>query len=194
MCFEVCHSVNEWMRGFEGCWCIAGGWAIDLYLDKQTRAHDDIEIMIFREDQQILKHHLNDWEICKVEEGELSTWGHEHLKLPIHELHATHKATGQKLEILLNEKDEENWIFRRDSRVTKPLNEIINFSINSLPYLKPEIVLLYKAKSIGSKDVHDFNEAVSVMDDDQKKWLKEALKIHLPQLLDGAACPGNCCL
>ena len=41
-------KVASLMRGFEPDWFIAGGWAIDLYLEKQTRLHDDIEIAIFR--------------------------------------------------------------------------------------------------------------------------------------------------
>lgn len=38
----------------------------------------------------------------------LSVWEHEYLELPLHELYAIHKVTDQKLEILLNEKDESN--------------------------------------------------------------------------------------
>lgn len=168
------------MTGFEGKWCIAGGWAIDLSLDKETRTHGDIEILVFREDQEILKNHLAEWKISKMDEGKLSAWEHEYLELPIHELHATHRVTGQKLEILLNEKDEDNWLFRRDNRIKKPLSEIINFSKSGILYLRPEIVLLYKAKLNDSKDTHDFNEAISIMDANQKKWLKDALNIHLP--------------
>lgn len=180
MFFRICHSVNDLMTDFEGKWCIAGGWAIDLYLDKETRAHGDIEILVFREDQEILKNHLKEWEISKVEEGKSSVWKHEHLELPVHELHAIHRVTGHKLEILLNEKDAGNWLFRRNTRIKKPLSEIINFSKSGFPYLRPEIVLLYKAKLKGSKDNHDFNKAIIVMDDKQKKWLKDALNIHLP--------------
>lgn len=180
MSFRICHSVNNLMAGFEGKWCIAGGWAIDLYLGKETRTHGDIEILVFREDQKILKNYLKEWEICKVEERKSSVWKHEHLELPVHELHAIHRVTGRKLEILLNEKDEENWLFRRNTRIKKSLSGIINFSKSGIPYLRPEIVLLYKAKLIGSKDTHDFNEAIIVMDDGQKKWLKDALNIHLP--------------
>ena len=54
MFFRICHSVNDLMTDFEGSWCIAGGWAIDLYLDKETRTHGDIEVLVFREDQEIL--------------------------------------------------------------------------------------------------------------------------------------------
>jgi hypothetical protein len=39
------------MRGFKQSWFVAGGWAIDLFLGKATRSHQDIEIAIFRKDQ-----------------------------------------------------------------------------------------------------------------------------------------------
>jgi hypothetical protein len=42
-----------------GCrWGVAGGWALDLFLDRVTRKHEDIEIAVFREDQFILREYL----------------------------------------------------------------------------------------------------------------------------------------
>jgi Aminoglycoside-2''-adenylyltransferase len=31
-------------------WWIAGGWAIDLFLGRQTRRHEDIDVLILRQD------------------------------------------------------------------------------------------------------------------------------------------------
>jgi len=36
--------------GFKGFWCVAGGWAIDMFLGKQTRPHEDMEIVVLRRD------------------------------------------------------------------------------------------------------------------------------------------------
>jgi hypothetical protein len=57
--FVICSNVFSLMYGFHKPWCIAGGWAIDLFLDQITREHHDIEIAIFREDQMKLKNYLN---------------------------------------------------------------------------------------------------------------------------------------
>lgn len=54
------------MKSFTKPWFIAGGWAIDLYLNKVTRQHKDIEIGIFRENQNELKKYLADWQFYKV--------------------------------------------------------------------------------------------------------------------------------
>ncbi|MEC1155726.1 hypothetical protein AB1L05_15845 [Cytobacillus horneckiae] len=40
-------------------WWIAGGWALDLYLRKQTRQHDDIDIVILQRDNKILQQFLH---------------------------------------------------------------------------------------------------------------------------------------
>lgn len=55
MPFEQCQSVASLMSGFNNSWGIAGGWAIDLFIGKETREHKDIEIAIFRKDQLYFK-------------------------------------------------------------------------------------------------------------------------------------------
>ncbi len=41
------------MLDFKPSWVIVGGCAIDLYLEKVTRHHEDIEIAIFRQGSEI---------------------------------------------------------------------------------------------------------------------------------------------
>ncbi|MGM7683701.1 nucleotidyltransferase domain-containing protein [Cytobacillus sp. Hm23] len=50
MKFEQCNRVNVLMSSYNKPWFIAGGWAIDLFIGKQTRPHHDLEIAIFRKD------------------------------------------------------------------------------------------------------------------------------------------------
>ena len=64
--FSTCIKVNEWMSEFDGHWGIAGGWAIDLFIGKETRPHSDVEVTIFREDQHMLKKALRDWSFEKA--------------------------------------------------------------------------------------------------------------------------------
>jgi hypothetical protein len=37
MSFEQCHSINSFMSGFYKTWFFADGWAIDLFIGKETR-------------------------------------------------------------------------------------------------------------------------------------------------------------
>jgi hypothetical protein len=43
MHFEQCKRVQAVMAAFQFPWFIAGGWALDLYIGRETREHDDIE-------------------------------------------------------------------------------------------------------------------------------------------------------
>ena len=181
MPFEKCISIKTVMSDFNKEWFIAGGWAIDLFLGKETRDHHDIEIGIFREDQIELKHYLRNWECKKVLQGEFNTWHSEYLELPIHEIHAINHMNKCELEILLNESDAENWRFRRDLAIFCPLASVWRYSDTGIPYLAPEIVLLYKVKNTREKDHKDFLSVKDVLDTKQKNWLIQAIKIHEPK-------------
>ncbi|KPB05927.1 nucleotidyltransferase domain-containing protein [Bacillus sp. CHD6a] len=178
MAFEKCKQINELMAGFNKDWFFAGGWAIDLFLGKETRDHHDVEIGIYRKDQVELKRYLSTWDFRKVVHGEFLIWGDEFLELPVHEVHA--KKAGGDLEVLLNETDGESWIFRRDRRITSPLESFIRFTEAGLPYLPPEIVLLYKAKNTRDKDHMDLMSVKEALESDQLRWLKQAISIHEP--------------
>jgi hypothetical protein len=49
-----------------------------------------------------------------------------------------------------------------------------------IPFLAPEVVLLFKARSKTDKDQHDVETALPVLDAGQRSWLQETLK-RLPQ-------------
>ena len=44
-------------------WWIAGGWAIDLFVGRQTREHEDIDILILRRDQHAVRALLESWDV-----------------------------------------------------------------------------------------------------------------------------------
>lgn len=180
MSFDKCQSIASLMSGFNHTWFFAGGWAIDLFIGKETRHHEDIEIALFRKDQLELKDYLKEWDFKKVIKREFYPWKNEFLELPIHEIHALNKSNGDKLEILLNETTESNWRFRRDFTVSYPRNSVWSHTDTGIPYLNPEIVLLYKAKNTREKDHQDFLTIKKYLDDNKKKWLRNAIQSQEP--------------
>jgi hypothetical protein len=182
--FAVAELVAKLMAGYERPWGICGGWAIDLYLGQVTREHRDIEIAIFRKDQTALQAHLRDWHLTKVVSltGQRDQWNEgEQLLPPIHEIHAQQKDGGVcDLEILLNETFGDYWQFRRDTRITRPLSNVWGYSGNSIPYMNPEIVLLYKAKKPTANDEADFVRVSAVLHAEPRSWLKNALAVCYP--------------
>ena len=164
-------------------WFIAGGWAIDIFLREVTRIHDDVDVAILRRDQRTVRTFLGDWTLVeKFVEGRTEPWRDgEWLALPIHEIHARRSAGApQEIELLLNETANDRWVFRRDARITRPLSKIALRFRSGVPFLGPEIVLLYKAKDPKTKDVADFNHALPRLGPEHRRWLHRALETCHP--------------
>ena len=159
---------------------MAGGWAVDLFVRRLTRLHKDIEIALFRHDQSALQEHLAGWSLRKVVDHRRVSWlPGEWLTLPVHEIHGR-GPEGQALEILLNEYDRGRWVFRRDSAITRPAKLIYARSAEGVPFLRPEIVLLYKSRGAGPDDHADFEQAVGLLDHESRTWLGAAVRRHVP--------------
>lgn len=179
-------KVFKLLAGFEKPWFVAGGWAIDLYLKRVTRDHEDIEIAIFRCDQLMLRNYLKGWEFKKViPEPKMHSelWKEdEWLDLPIHEIHAENKDSDlSHLEILLNESSNDEWRFRRNPNITRPLSVLGLRSENDIPFLSPEIVLLYKAKNPNPRDEADFKNVLKTLKQEPREWLKQAVQTCYPE-------------
>ena len=181
--FDLPLNVAAILADFKFDWFIAGGWAIDLYVGKETRFHNDVEIAIFREEQLFLQNYLSDWNLRKVAGKALTSWiKGEFLETPIHEIHCFNQtATPQNLEVLLNERSGSNWVYRRNQSITKLLTECYLLSNNNIRFLCPEIVLLYKSKNPREKDAQDFELVSARLETERKNWLKNALTICHPE-------------
>lgn len=172
--------ISAIMRDFKPSWFIAGGWAIDLFLGKETRAHQDIEVAVFRKDQTALHDYLDGWILRKIVNGEQIIWHQaEWLSLPTHEIHCFNVTTQPpQIEILLNESNETEWVYRRNRKIRRSLNKVqLESSAGGMKFLCPEIVLLYKSKNPRAKDEQDFQSVVKYLNAEQKKWLKNAIKV-----------------
>jgi Aminoglycoside-2''-adenylyltransferase len=170
------------LSDFQRPWMIAGGWAIDLFFGRVTRDHDDVDVAIYRADQQAIRRHLPGWEFDRIVEGRREPWRvGEWLEPPVHEVHA-YPADGEprEMEILLNETLGAKWVFRRDVRITRPLSQVRRLTRSRVPFLAPEIVLLYKAKDPKPKDRADFEAVRPRLRSTHRRWLREALETAYP--------------
>ena len=178
--FETCMKVKTIMDKYGYPWFITGGWAIDLFLNKETREHKDIEIGIYRKNQMQLYRHFgkqkkyyidNTSHIGKKEKRE---WNKEYLRLPIYEVYVEYD--GIEIKVVLNEKDEDNWIYRLNEKIKLNEEKAILNNEEEIPYLCPEIVLLHKSKDMRDKDIADISNANEKMDESQKKWLMDSIE------------------
>lgn len=163
------------MEGFGAPWCVGGGWAVDLYLHRLTRPHGDVDLVLLRDDQRRLHAHFAGWRFQRVVAGTFAEWlPGERIHPPAHEIHA-HGPDGAALELLLNDHDDDAWIYRRDAAVRCPLPALVVPAAAGIPVLCPAVVLLYKAKAPRPKDEHDFRELLPALPAAQRRWLRGAL-------------------
>jgi len=168
-------------------WWIAGGWAIDLFLERMTRQHADMDVSILRRDQPALAGLLEGWDIHVAAGGVLTPWkaGDWLEGGARHQFWARPTPTSPwSLEVLLEEGDTERWVYRRDGAVSLPLERFGRFSGDGAPYVAPEVALLYKSNRLDEeRNRADFDAAASAMDEGGRAWLKAALRLTDPENL-----------
>jgi len=103
------------------------------------------------------------------------------LELPVHEIwarSAPHQAW--QLEITLGEIDGDHWLFRRNSDVRRSIRTLGQVNCNGIPYVVPEVLLLFKAKSSRPKDGQDFDAVLPELSSTGRRWLRDALTATYP--------------
>ena len=107
---------------FERPWWICGGWALDLFLDRETRRHDDLDVALLRRDQLAPHDHLSGWDLrYATPEHALERWDGRRLDPPIHGIWARRSddaAAPWTCEFLLNEERDGHWVYPRDDTVS----------------------------------------------------------------------------
>jgi hypothetical protein len=65
-------AARQLMSAVDAPWWIAGGWAIDLFVGAQTRAHKDLDVGVRRADAARIVAALPGWEFFEARDGSLS--------------------------------------------------------------------------------------------------------------------------
>jgi hypothetical protein len=138
-----------WLAPLGARWWFAGGWAIDLHAGAQSRPHADLDVGILRRDAREVLAVFSSWQVFEIEAGVL-TW----LKpgaLPRSSVNSLWcRPAGETpwaLEFLLDDASEDEWVFRRQPDIRRRLCAIVRRTAAGLPYLAPEIQLLYKSRN-----------------------------------------------
>ncbi|MEV6865530.1 amino acid transporter [Streptosporangium subroseum] len=167
-------------QGMDAPWWIGGGYAIELAVGRAYREHADIDIGLLRRDQLAARHLLADWDCHAADPpGMLRPWPiDEVLPGEVHDIWVREHAGGPwRFQLMLDEADGDEWVYRRDGRIRRPLASL-TVAEDGFRRLAPEIQLLYKAKGRRAKDEVDFAEVLPVLTGAQRRWLEEALAIE----------------
>lgn len=162
-------------------WWIAGGWAIEA-ASGVSRPHEDTDVVVLRRDLAALRDWLSDYHLWETHGGALRPLrpGGD-LEPDREQLWVRRNARSPwLLDLLLTPTDEEWWLYKRDESVRLPLGEVGRTGPDGVPYLRPEIVLLFKAKLYRPKDNEDLRAMQSKLGPRELRWLLDALTNTLP--------------
>ena len=172
------------LDGVTAPWAVAGGWALDLWLGRQTREHEDIEITVpapffpeiqARLEARGLKLFSNvDGEVIALELGEAR--GPEGFQTWVTD------PVGQAwiLDIFREPGDAETWVYRRTGELSAPRAWASGRTEAGIPYVAPQIVLLFKAKATRDKDEADFALIAPKLSPEARDWLAASLRTIQP--------------
>lgn len=178
--FAPVRAVAQELKSLPHPWYISSGWALDLFLGRVTRVHHDVDVVVARQDQLVLQQHLTTrgWILLTPIDGRLEPWPSAmRLELPRHQVHA--HRDGAFIDVLISDIGEGIWRYRRDPVVVRTIDRIGRVTSEGIPFLAPELVLLFKSKNTSNvsrdKDQIDFEQARGHLEPEQRAWLRWAL-------------------
>ena len=150
-------EVARHLAGITTPWCVAAGWALDLFHGRQTRVHGDIEIAIPAAGFPEVRSRFRGYVFDAAGSGRIWEDASPEVLAAVHQTWLRDPASGNYLlDVFREPHDGDTWICRHDKRIRFPYSEIIHHSEDGIPYLAPELVLLFKAKHARQKDQADF--------------------------------------
>jgi len=174
-------QVATLLGGLDVPWYVAAGWAIDLFLGGQRREHEDLEIAVPQPRFDEVARALVAFEIFVIDDGKAWPLA-EHPATPeTHQTWVREPVTGLwRFDVFREPSDGSTWICRRDPVIRMPYAKLIEHTPDGIPYGRPEVVLLYKAKHARPKDDGDFEAALSHLDVERRRWLRDGLELVHP--------------
>jgi hypothetical protein len=179
-------EVAEALGNLRAPFYFAGGWAIDLHLGRVTREHHDIDALVMRRDHLLLHKALKGFSLKKIiphpdgmpNRGTIVEWRPgDKLELPVHQINAYRAGESEPaFQVMLAESSDGEWIFRRNANVRMPISKMGFHPLWGLPYLAPEIVLLFKAKHLERRDRVDFDHVIPELSVEARQWLRDAIE------------------
>jgi len=162
-------------------WAVASGWAIDLFLGVQSREHRDVDIAVPVGAFDEVRAALAPYEFEIVGSGRRWPLSDPKAFASTHQTWLRDPASGAyKLDLFREPHDGEVWICRRDRSIRILYADLIHRTKDGVPYVIPEVVLLFKARAQRPADESDFEGTLPLLDPASRRWLAGALRRTQP--------------
>ena len=207
---DIIRQLNDFIKHIGIDYAICGGHAIDLFIGKKTRPHKDLDVVIFKEDRNKIIQFMidNGWDIYEPCGNEIlhkivdindqkliktNIWcvkpenrHYEFIQKDINMFSVKFDNSEQIeldfIEYLLNKRVDGYFLYSRNNDIKLNMNSCILY-FDDIPFLTPELVLLYKSKGIDivPENQIDFDNVFYKLNESQKVWLKDSLNVMFPE-------------
>jgi len=170
-------TIAKLLEGVPARWYVVGGWALDLFRGRQTRDHEDLEIATPLWDFERIRERLSAYEFFVAgREGFWPVDGAGGAYFEYQQTMARDPSSGMwRVDVMRAPDDGANWICALDRNIKRPHDEAVAHTVDGIPYLRPELVLLFKGLQTRSKDQADFEATVPLLSAEARTWLAQAL-------------------
>ena len=163
-------------------WWVVGGWALDLFRGEQSRDHEDIEIVVPAPFFPQIRAAFSDFEFDAVGSGLVWTDPSKEVMAATWQTWIRDPVTDHYLiDVMRNPHQDQTWIYRRHQDLRLPYSQAIGHTADGIPYLAPELVLLFKAKAARPKDQKDFTATLPLLDPGRQAILRSLLTRYHPE-------------
>jgi Aminoglycoside-2''-adenylyltransferase len=182
--FYIPTNVALMLARYPRLWGLCGGWGIDVFLNRYTRQHKDIDIAISRNDQMEMRAYLEKrgYTCARVVAGRAVDWDRdEWLAAPINAIWCSHPYfTPGALEIHLDDVDEHYFHLQYDQTISLETKRAFLIKPGDMHLQAPELILLYKVFLSRSQDTRDFYRILPALDAQRRAWLYAAIACKRP--------------
>jgi len=201
-------KLNNFVMDMGIDYAICGGHAIDLFLGHKTLPHKDLDVAVFWEDRdKIIQYMLNDgWEVyepcgmehlhkinsihnqkrvrsniwCVKPNNPRYTFIEHDIDMFAVEFDSSEQTDLDYIELLFNTRSGKNFLYARNHDIKIKLETAI-LNTDDIPYLAPELVLLYKSTATDEAEYQlDFDNTLSKLNNEQVSRLENASRIMFP--------------
>lgn len=173
--------LDEIVELFDGApfrWWVSGGVALELYAGRSWRRHEDADVGILRQDAARVHQWLDGWELAVAAAGELTVWDGDPLVAAASQNNVWVRRPGESvwaLDLTSGSGNDDGWIYRRDPAVVRPWELAVLRSADGIPYLAPDLQLLFKSKSPRPKDHEDARLVIPLLTAAEQGFLHQHL-------------------
>lgn len=157
-------QVAALMAGFDGPWWIAGATALDLFRGEPPRPGGSIEVAVLDDHWPSAAAVLDGWDLQSSDRRVMARQGSDR---------------PWAVAFLLADRTGGDWVHPHHPEVTLPITELGLATAEGIPYLRPEVVLLWMA---ADADAHgdDLTNALPALGVGPRCWLAGALDLAHP--------------